>query len=421
MKITYVFIGFFTIIILLLSGCGALEKFRGIEDEKPLINLTPVSLNTTPPITEVPNPPGVVFPSTLTPEQKAGVSLTVTINETQKIKINPHAVDPDGDTVAFGYSKPLDENGEWQTKVGDAGEYIVTVTAKDAETAVPKKILIVVRSLNRAPVMGRMDSVVVNEGDIIKLSPVVVDPEGDPVTISFSGWMNTSTRHTTYGDAGEYIVVVTVSDGKLVSEPQRVRIVVNHVNRPPKILQLNDISAIEGDTVYARVVANDPDGDNITFSFSDKFDNMGVWVTKSGDAGVYRINVTADDGHGATDTAGMFVVIEAKNKPPVLNALDNQIVNEDQQLTFAVSGFDPDGDKTTISAKNMPIGARFDQATNTFTWTPSFDAVTTREGTKDFRISFTIGDGKETTSKDMIVTVLNVNRPPTPTLDVVVS
>src|SRR3989338_3944689 len=41
---------------------------------------------------------------------------TVNAVETQTIKLNPQAVDPDGKTLSFTYSSPFNSNGEWETK-----------------------------------------------------------------------------------------------------------------------------------------------------------------------------------------------------------------------------------------------------------------------------------------------------------------
>ena len=38
------------------------------------------------------------------------------------------------------------------------------------------------------------------------------DPEGDKVKVTYSGWMNTNTKYTTYEDEGEYKVLVTAKD-----------------------------------------------------------------------------------------------------------------------------------------------------------------------------------------------------------------
>jgi hypothetical protein len=59
------------------------------------------------------------------------------------------------------------------------------------------------------------------------------------------------------------------------------------------------------------------------------------------------------------------------NSTPVLGAIGNKSVDEGQLLEFTISATDPDtGDTLTYSASNLPTGATFTPATQTFSWTP---------------------------------------------------
>ncbi|MGD9166070.1 MAG: DUF2341 domain-containing protein, partial [Syntrophobacterales bacterium] len=59
------------------------------------------------------------------------------------------------------------------------------------------------------------------------------------------------------------------------------------------------------------------------------------------------------------------------NSAPVLDAIGNKSVDEGQLLEFTISATDPDtGDTLTYSASNLPTGATFTPATQTFSWTP---------------------------------------------------
>ncbi|MCB9359291.1 hypothetical protein H6503_05130 [Candidatus Woesearchaeota archaeon] len=145
---------------------------------------------------------------------------------------NIEAEDPDGDELFFTYSEPLDENGEWHTQEGDAGNYEVAITVSDGELKAIEKILVIVEQLNAAPVIDVSDVITVKEGDLVEIDAEVFDPDGDNVDISYSGWMDESTRLTTFDDAGEYTVTITASDGSK-STTAEVLVVVENVNRPP--------------------------------------------------------------------------------------------------------------------------------------------------------------------------------------------
>jgi hypothetical protein len=98
------------------------------------------------------------------------------------------------------------------------------------------------------------------------------------------------------------------------------------------------------------------------------------------------------------------------NRPPVLNPIGSKTVNEDQTLTFTVTGSDPDGNALTYAASNLPSGATFNPATQTFTWTPDYSQAGNYQG-----VLFTVtDDGTPPLSAQEAITISvgDVNRPP---------
>jgi hypothetical protein len=76
------------------------------------------------------------------------------------------------------------------------------------------------------------------------------------------------------------------------------------------------------------------------------------------------------------EAAGSYLDLELGfqnvNRSPVLNPIGDKTVNEGETLQFTVTASDPDGDSLSYAASNLPTGATFDPATQTFTWTPNF-------------------------------------------------
>ena len=56
----------------------------------------------------------------------------------------------------------------------------------------------------------------------------------------------------------------------------------------------------------------------------------------------------------------------------MLDPIGSKSVAEGATLTFTVTATDPNGDALTCSASNLPAGASFNPATQTFTWTPAY-------------------------------------------------
>ena len=166
------------------------------------------------------------------------VELTkITVKEGELVLLKPESEDPDTDTILYAFSEPLDKDGKWQTNKGDAGNYEITVTASDGELTDTQKILLVVESVNKAPILELIADITLNEGETASFEPVVTDPDNDEVTITYSGWMTEASYTTNYDDAGTHIVTVTASDN-IESASQDVIVTVNNVNRAPKITSI---------------------------------------------------------------------------------------------------------------------------------------------------------------------------------------
>jgi glycerol-3-phosphate cytidylyltransferase-like family protein len=169
------------------------------------------------------------------------------VTETETFTLKPDASDPDGgDSVQLYYSVPLNSDGSWTPTYGDRGDYTVTVTATDGKLNTTETFTLVVEKKYRAPVLKAIDPISVMEGDEVSILVQAYDPDGEPITITYSGWKDTGEFTTTYDDAypngcatkgctATYIVTVTVSNGVL-STSQDVVVKVTDKNRPPEII-----------------------------------------------------------------------------------------------------------------------------------------------------------------------------------------
>jgi len=81
------------------------------------------------------------------------VSRVITGTEGDLIKLDVKAYSPDGVPITYFYSTPFNNNGLWQTKDGDAGKYLVTVTATDGKLNSSVDVLVVLNPSIKAPVI----------------------------------------------------------------------------------------------------------------------------------------------------------------------------------------------------------------------------------------------------------------------------
>ena len=331
-----------------------------------------------------------------TPETNAPVK---EVNEGDLVSFpNLKATDPDGDPITYTFSQPLDASGKWKTKVGDAGEYNVIITASDGKNKVAQTVKLIVNALNKAPVITlKSDEIEVNEGEKIDLGVTVTDPDGDDFTVKYEGWMRGPVKETTYSDSGEHEVMIIASDGKLASN-KTVKILVNNINRAPKIEQISDVALTEGEKVIIKPAATDPDNDPLTFTYSEPMGKDGTWATKEGDAGKYTAAITVSDGK-LNNTIDFFIVVESKNRAPVIELKTPEIsVEEGDMVIIDAKITDPENDPVTVTYSG---------------WMSSNEYQTDYDDAGTHAVTITATDGKNKISKDVTIFVRDRNRPPT--------
>ncbi|MGH8015390.1 MAG: putative Ig domain-containing protein, partial [Candidatus Zixiibacteriota bacterium] len=218
--------------------------------------------------------------------------------------------------------------------------------------------------------------------------------------------------------SGVYPVVFRASDGTLL-DTEVVQITVNNVNLPPVLAVIGNRSTNENQNLNFNISANDPDGTTPTFStstlpsgatFNDNGNGTGTfnWTPSFNQAGTYNIVFRASDGP-LVDTEIVQITVNNVNRDPVLAAIGNKLVNENQNLNFGVSASDPDGNIPVLTTSTLPSGATFmdnGNGTGTFNWTPDF----TQSGV--YNITFRASDGSLVDTEIVQITVTNVNLPP---------
>lgn len=238
----------------------------------------------------------------------------IEVDENEMVKLNVKVNDPDQDAVQYSFTSPLNKVGQWKTNYGDAGEYLVTLTATDGVLTTEKQLKIVVNRVNVAPVINGVTDLRVKEGETVKFKPLVNDPNKDEITITVSEPLKEGTFTTDHTSAGEYQVKVVASDGELQTE-KTFTLVVDDVNELPVVTNLEDLEVKEGTLVKLEPKVTDLDGDEVTLTISEPVGDDGVWETRFTDHGEYFVTVTANDGKG-TVTKKVKVVVEDVNMPP---------------------------------------------------------------------------------------------------------
>lgn len=261
---------------------------------------------------------------------------------------NLRATDPDGDPIQYAFTSPLNEQGMWQTKEGDAGAYRVKIVASDGKSRVEQELLIIVEGKNKPPYLADLADIRVKEGERVEITPIISDDDQDPLKVTYTGWISTPQYQTTENDAGIHVVTITVSDG--IHEVKKdVKIIVGNQNRAPMLQALEPVTIKEYDNLIVEPTATDPDGDKVSIQCGLPLTPQCTWQTKKGDAKTYRATITASDGT-LQDQEELIIVVQSTNQPPVITGPEEIIVIEGETVTlddFLIS--DPDEDEVLVS------------------------------------------------------------------------
>jgi len=237
----------------------------------------------------------------------------------------------------------------------------------------------------------------VKETDLVNLKLNVVDEDKDRLAYTFSKPLDDSGKwQTTYGDEGEYIITITASDGKLKTE-LKLLLVVQKKNVAPTIKPIGDVVVTEGDTVRIKAEVSDINRDETKVTYTLPIDSNGVWITDYTSSGTYKIVVKAIDGE-LESTEELTITVEDKNALPVIDNIEDIVIDEGETVRIEPKVTDVDKDKviTTISE---PVG-------NDGVWQTNYSD----HGT--YSIIVSANDGKGTSSKTVKITVRDINRPP---------
>ena len=352
---------------------------------------------------------------------------TFVIQETEKISLQANATDPDADSLIITYSYPLNENGEWQTSYGDAGEYKTIITVSDGITSDSRDVLIIVNKKEESPKIDSFEpeesTLSIKETDSIEFSVSASDLNRDELSYE---WLldekkvkdgREFTYETTYKDDGSHKVFAVVSD-RTTSVNKEWSVDVENVDVESLLDLIEDATIDENEIVKLKLPDFEKYG--LTYSISEPVGNDNEWKTSYDDAGSYDINIHIE-GKGFSDDKTVNVVVNDVDRAPVFDKIENKVINENEEVKIKLNANDPDGDEITFSANNLPEGAELEG--DVFTWQTNYDTVK-KEGfvdrvmdkfrvlSKSFHPQFVVSSKDKKIVQNVIITVKDVNRAP---------
>ena len=192
-------------------------------------------------------------------------------------------------------------------------------------------------------------------------------------------------------------------------------------NTPPVLAAIGPQSVDEGGNLDINVSATDGDGDPLTItglpvltnaSFVDNGDGTATYTFNPDftQSGSYDVTFEVSDGSD-TDSEVVTITVNDANQAPVLAAIADTTIEENQNVIINVSATDPDGTTPALSTSALPGTANF---TDNGNGTGSFDWTTTFADAGSYEVTFLAGDGLGGVDSQIVtITVTNVNQAPT--------
>lgn len=283
---------------------------------------------------------------------------------------------------------------------------------------------------NQAPVLAPIGNQSVNENQQLVVVANASDPDATipaitasplPSGANFVDNGNGTSQLTwtpNFNQAGVYNVTFKASDGTLV-DSEVVQITVNNVNRPPVLDPIGPQSIAEGAHLQFAISGNDPDGGGVVFGAAPlpagaTFDAINAefnWTPGFDQAGSYDVWFTIAD-PVSVDSEKVTITVTNTNRPPVLAAIGAKNATVGVNLSFSVSGSDPDGGFPALTASALANASLTDNGdgTGTFSFTPDAGQVGAQN------VTFVASDGALADSEVVTITVTAVTND-APTLD----
>ena len=212
-----------------------------------------------------------------------------------------------------------------------------------------------------------------------------------------------------------------------------ITVKVSNTNHHPALEAIGSQRVAENQAFVLTVKASDPDGtrDPLTYHAAQ----LPPWAMFDSSAGELRgtpdfseasletpqkdypgVHIEVCDPEPRCDSEDFTISVTNVDRPPVMEALSDRSIGEEQRLAVTLIGHDPDDDPLTCQANHLPPWARFAESTCTLTGVAPTIATSSEQTQLTFPgIGFEICDPQPLcATQTMSVTVVNTeNRAPT--------
>ena len=348
--------------------------------------------------------------------------------EEQSYEYQLTALDNENDSFGFslasgplGLSVSFDGLVQWTPNEGQAGTHEVTVEVIDGLGAAGTQSYTISVSAkpNNAPEILSAPVTTVNEDALYQYTVLATDPEGTNLTYRLveapTGLAltdNVLNWTTTFDDSGEYPVTIEVEDAEGATASQTFLLTVVDINRPPLFTSVPTLTVAENTLYQYTPEATDDDGDVIIIELISgptgmllNADGVIEWTPTYDDAGLYDIEITADDGRGGVASDQFQITVTNTNRDPQITSMPIELATENTLYSYQVEASDDDEQDVIFSLVESPDGMTINDE-GLIEWTPEFDDA------GDIPVEVAVTDSETTISQAFIIVVVNTNQLP---------
>jgi hypothetical protein len=202
-------------------------------------------------------------------------------------------------------------------------------------------VMVHVRNVNQAPIVDLGPDFSIDEGQTIRWTPSVTDPECDVLRYCWTASAGTFDAPSaanplfavpaTFKCSGEPIVVtLTVTDPCGLTATDSVTLQVRNINRTPTVVLGANVCVLEGDTLTLVPQVADPDADVLRYVWTvsaGRLDSTCVAtpvfvapITKDCNGMDVTVTLTVTDPCGLTATDSAVIRVQNVNQPPIVIA-----------------------------------------------------------------------------------------------------
>ncbi|MEN1727665.1 MAG: putative Ig domain-containing protein, partial [Pseudomonadota bacterium] len=284
---------------------------------------------------------------------------------------------------------PVEGSLIWVPEAGDLGPHVIELVATDASglQASQRFVLTVLDNLpNQAPYITTTPPLFAVVGQPWSYGAEAVDPEFDDLTYSvstapvdltidpFSGQMDWTPPP---GTPASVPITLVVTDAEGLSAEQAFDVVVRPGNAIPTLDSTPPAAVLVGQTYNHLFIANDADGDTLTFSLVNGPTGMNLdseagwlsWPTTGVTPGSYDFEIElADDWGGRVNVLFAVTVVADLEAPSVNIFIERQPACATESVTVCLQASDNVG----IASRELLIdGQPQSLLANCVDWTPS--------------------------------------------------